>query len=280
MSGAARGEWRGARVGVGVDGCRGGWCGFALRATGFDGERFTEARLAGACESDLERLVGALGAPPRARLCLDMPIGLPDGTATRACDDAARRALGPRRSSLFAAPPRAVLHEVEHAVANVIARRASGRGLSLQSFHLLPKVRAVDVWMRGSSAVADRAVDRAVECHPELAFARLRGAPMDEPKRTPGGRAARLELLERLVPGARDATEELLARHRRSELAHDDVADALVLAVVAALPERAVESLGEVDGAIPVDATGLAMRILAPRVDWRERATRPARSPE
>jgi predicted RNase H-like nuclease len=173
-----------------------------------------------------------------------------------------------------------VLEVVEHAAANALARRVSGRGLSLQSFHLLPKIRAVDVWMHSAGSTAER----TAECHPELAFARLGGAPMDEPKRTAAGRAARLRLLELLVPGALDAAEELLARHRRSELAHDDVADALALAVVAALPDLALESLGEVDGAIPVDAAGLAMRILAPRVDWRARlvlgaarATRPAR---
>lgn len=263
----------GELTGIGIDGCRGGWCGFALVASGFDGQQFTDSHLLGACKPNLERLFAALSGPPDARLCLDMPIGLPQGTATRACDDAARRALGPRRASVFAAPPRAVLNQVDHGAANALARRESGRGLSLQSFHLLPKIREVDGWLQ-----RDReACGRTAECHPELAFARLSGAPLADSKRTPAGRAARFALLEALVPGASATAAELLASHPRAQLAHDDVADALVLAIVACLPERALESLGAasetvsgaVDGAVPLDAAGLPMLILAPRVDWR-----------
>src|SRR5690606_994434 len=119
---------------------------------------------------------------------VDMPIGLPDA-GVRGCDLAARARLGARRSAVFPAPSRAVIGARDHAEAIVRERAASGRGLSLQAFRLVPKVAELD------GLVTPELQHRLVEAHPELAFARRAGAPAVHPKRTPAGRAERRALL-------------------------------------------------------------------------------------
>ena len=149
-------------------------------------------------------LAGVLGDVRAGRLAgvgIDMPIGLPAVPGPRACDVAARRVLGGRRSTVFPAPARCFLGRPWEEV----------RGLSKQAFHLLPKIAEVD-------ALVDPSVqDRVFEVHPELAFARLTGAVLVDPKRTAAGRAARVAALGLpSVPRLRGA-------------AVDDVLDALAV---------------------------------------------------
>lgn len=196
-------------------------------------------------------------APPACELAVDMPIGFAAGAATRACDDLARRALGPRRASVFAPPVRAVLDASDHGEANARSKALTGRGLSIQAFHLMPRIREVDRWLRGDAAP----VNRVFECHPELAFARFAGAPMTHPKRTLSGRRERLDLLESRAPGTSEVVDALLASTRRSDVAADDAIDACVLALVAALPPAQREN---VPSEVPTDGVGLPMRIVVP----------------
>jgi predicted RNase H-like nuclease len=170
------------RTEAGVDGCRGGW---VVATDGWATEGLTvEARFA-----DVLLLVEGIVA-------VDMPIGLPALGQRRACDTAARGALGRRRSSVFPAPSREAL------AAGSFAEVA---GLSIQAWNLVPKVREVDeAWL-----------PRVREVSPELSFAVLAGQPMAHPKRTAGGRSERLEALGLTeVPRVRGA-------------AADDVLDAL-----------------------------------------------------
>jgi predicted RNase H-like nuclease len=136
-------------------------------------------------------------------VAVDMPIGLPDQPGPRACDRAARRLLGPRRSSVFPAPSRAHL---------AAASFGDVGGLSIQAWNLVPKVREVDAAWE----------PRVREVGPEVSFAAMAGAPMAHPKRTAAGRDERLAALGRAeaprVPGARP----------------DDVLDALACAWTAA----------------------------------------------
>lgn len=197
---------------------------------------------------------------PAAVTLVDMPIGLfPSGRArARACDAAARRFLGPRAASVFNPPTRAMLRARTHAEVGPL-------GLTLQAFHLLEKVAALD-----------RALSRALqvkvrEAHPEVAFACLAGAPLAHSKRGPAGRAERLALLERAAPGARLAFDDFTARVPRRVAALDDAFDALVLAVAARDVDRGA-ALRLPPGEPPRDRRGLAMEILGA-------ALRPARRP-
>lgn len=251
------GEGGAGGVRVGVDGCRGGWFAAALSDEGC----WTLA-LAPTFGEVLETW------PQPECLLVDIPIGLPPGAAPRRCDVEARRRLGPGRgSSVFPAPPRAVLEAETWEEALVRARAASGRGISLQAWHLVPKIREVDGLLRDRPELRTR----IREAHPELLFQSLaEGVPVQAAKRSPEGFARRLALLEARVPGVGDAVAEALARWPRRLLARDDILDALAAAWVAWVagpgtiaPAPPLDVLPAHPGPQDVDAMGLVMEIVA-----------------
>ena len=192
----------------------------------------------------LDVTIADVDAGRLAALAVDMPMGLPDD-GPRACDLAARRRLGVRRSSVFPTPVRAALGAPTYVEALARSRAACGRGLSRQAFNLLAKMAELDAVIRPDLQ------DRVVEAHPEMAFARLAGGPCLHPKRTPEGRAERLALLDRAGLGD-------LAALRLPGAAPDDILDAAALTLTAArVRDGEVERLG--DGAR--DARGLRMEV-------------------
>ncbi|RJK97104.1 DUF429 domain-containing protein [Vallicoccus soli] len=166
---------------LGVDGAPGGW---AVARVVVDGGRAREvvfstvATFAGAL-ADAGGAAGAVG--------VDMPVGLPE-RGRRACDLLAKRRLGWAHARVFLTPPRAVLGCASHPEASALHRTlVDGRGMSVQTWHILGKVAEVD----------DLAGDpRVLEVHPELSFTALAGHPLP-PKRRPEGRAARRDALRR-----------------------------------------------------------------------------------
>lgn len=137
---------------------------------------------------DLDDHVDRVRRGRAAALAIDMPIGLLDHQPRR-CDVEARARLGPRRSSVFPSPVRATLGVESYADACEVSRRASGKALSKQAFHLIPQISAIDQLIVPSDQ------GQIVEAHPELAFARLAGQPLEESKHTIGGHRRRIELL-------------------------------------------------------------------------------------
>lgn len=172
-----------------VDGCRGGWLAV---------QRHSDAEEAGEVHARLLTDIGGLLEGWREQwIAIDMPIGLPE-RGRRGCDVAARRLLGARRSGVFPAPIRPVLQACSHAEACANARSVEGRGLPLQTFHLLARIRQLDDWLREDP----RRAERVVKAHPEVAFQQWNGGrPMDQAKRTREGREQRLRLVESGFPG-------------------------------------------------------------------------------
>ncbi|MFQ5935805.1 MAG: DUF429 domain-containing protein [Acidiferrobacterales bacterium] len=201
---------------AGVDGCRGGW--FAvLRLSTSGALRFV------LCEQFLEILV--LPEAP-AVVAVDIPIGLLDTACTggRDCDRAARRILGRARcSSVFTPPTRRALAARNYRRAIELNRC----GLSIQAFGILPKIREVDRAMNPARQ------DIVYEAHPELAFARLAGAPMVCNKKTRGGRTERERLLQRRYGRCFVVPNIVRQRFGRARVAIDDVLDAYALAYTA-----------------------------------------------
>jgi predicted RNase H-like nuclease len=156
---------------VGVDWYKAGWVAVVL------GRRETPEVTVGA---DLATLIA--GVDGAACVGVDMPIGLPE--TMRDADRLARERVGPRRSSVFMTPPRAVLEAASYAEANEIAQRLlDGRKISQQAWALRHNIRAV-------AAVAERD-ERVIEVHPEVSFAAMRGEPLAFPKTTWNGQAIR-----------------------------------------------------------------------------------------
>ena len=200
---------------AGVDGCRAGWVVVVARVEPFSVRSIR-----------VEPAIAPIVADRSLRIvAIDMPIGLPE-TGPRTCDRACRTALGPRRSSVFPTPARPVLDADDYPDALARQRCATGSGISVQAWGLVPRIAELD---EALSSVGARRRDQVVETHPELAFTTLAGAPMRHPKRTTAGRRERLAVLRPSVP---DRWTRPAGVPRGA--APDDVLDALVLAVRAA----------------------------------------------
>lgn len=163
----------GVRV-TGVDACRRGWVAVSLAA----GVTVT-----------VGPSLDALLAGDPAVVGIDMPLGLLE-TGWREADRAARGLLGPRRSSVFAIPPRAVWAEASYRAANRCCRELTGQGFSAQAWGLRAKLLEADRYRETCG-------HPLYEVHPELAFAAMAGAPLAASKHTAPGRDERRQLLAR-----------------------------------------------------------------------------------
>src|SRR5688572_19364250 len=131
---------------VGVDGCRAGW----VAAASDLAESGDLSPLDFSIQPSFQALMDGLGGGP-ALIAVDIPIGLPSGSprddGRRRVDAEARAFLGPRRaSSVFSAPCRPTLDAASHREACDLEFRArcGGKGISQQTYRIIPKIKDVD----------------------------------------------------------------------------------------------------------------------------------------
>jgi predicted RNase H-like nuclease len=195
----------------GLDGCPGGWVQVIVSA---DGQGKSEVMVV----PDIASVVSNVDSGRLAAVGIDIPIGLPD-SGSRRCDIEARKMIGPRRSSVFPAPARSLLGAETYEEAVARSRAISGKGISRQTFAILPRIHELDLLI-----TQDRQ-RHVVEVHPEACFTVLAGAPMASYKGTSQGRAERLAVLRRVFP---DVDEHAAKRIRGAQ--PDDVLDAYAAA--------------------------------------------------
>lgn len=135
---------------------------------------------------------------------------------------------------------------------------ATGVGLSLQTFNIMPKIRELDRLLQRHPSLRTR----VRESHPELCLCGLnQGKPMRFNKRTAVGQRERRQLLRRWSTEVEAMIGQVAARYPRRALAVDDVVDAAVLAITA----RRIREFGQVRE-LPsrpvIDGAGLPMSIL------------------
>jgi predicted RNase H-like nuclease len=197
---------------IGLDGCPDGWVAVELR----DGA-VSDVAVVGHVADVLDGSHDAVG--------IDIPVGLLD-VPVRDADAHARRVLGRRASTVFSTPPRVVVDlvaadpGVSHAEASALAVAATGAGISIQAFRLLPRIVEVDGAVAAGAAV--------LEVHPEVAFAHLAGRPLAR-KTSWAGLEQRRTLLTSAgvhLPADFDGADRC---------APDDVLDAAVCALTADL---------------------------------------------
>lgn len=215
---------------AGVDGVPGGWVVVRLAPVRWD-------VVVSAAE------VVALTAGCDA-VAVDIPLAVPV-SGWRPCDGLAAARLGRARSSIFPAPPLPVLQAASHAEAVAVARRLTGKGISIQTWNIR---RQILDWL---------SVDlppTVVEASPELAFRGL--LPGDfASKKTARGVGRRLAALGTWVSPSVFADLPAGARL-------DDCLDALACAWTA---ERVAAGEVEMLGG-ELGADGRVMRIAAPVV--------------
>lgn len=179
----------GERRGLGVDAAgRFGWVGVALGDRGVVGVHLHASLAALIAEAD--EVAAAAGASI-GTVGVDIPIGLVDGPR-RSADVAARAFVGPRRSSVFPAPPRSAMAFATQAEVNAHLAAAGMPMLSAQAVALMGRIR--------EAALVAAADDRLREVFPEASFRQLAGAGLAHPKRAAAGALARVRLLEGAEP--------------------------------------------------------------------------------
>ncbi len=204
---------------AGADGCPKGW---AVATATVVGEALADLRVE--MVETLDRTVADVRDGALTALAIDMPIGLID-EHPRTADVAARKVLGPRRSSVFPTPVLATLDAADYDDARTRSRAVCGKALSKQAWNLMPKIRELDALIVADDQPA------VAEAHPECAFVRLQAdIPLDHAKSTDEGRALRIGLLR--ASGRFDADE--LDRALASKAAPvEDLLDAIALTVTA-----------------------------------------------
>jgi predicted RNase H-like nuclease len=230
------------RISVGVDGCRGGWIAIGLSDQG-DCSFALCARFEEVCQRFAHANI----------ILVDIPIGFVEsGPLERECDRLARSAIGQRRSSVFPVPCRKALQAESYQEATTINRRMTGRGLSRQTWNIIPKMREVDAYLaRSGSHPPIR------EMHPEVCFWALAGfRQLAYGKLTPRGHAERTAILKRFVGDAHNIEQKILQAHPRI-VGKDDILDAICGAVTGL--SRVLSTL---PSAPTVDAKGRPMEVV------------------
>ena len=229
---------------MGLDGCPAGWCAVIVDMNGLQAPAH---QIFASFQEALD-----FGAQIVA---VDMPIGFadrPEPVGMRVCEREARALLGARRSSIFPSPLRPALSAETYEAALAANRAAGGKGVSKQAWNLFAKMREID------AALTPPMEGYVYETHPETSFAAITGAPADQGKKTPEGRAERLSLLVR-----EGLPAELFDPHpfARKIAAPDDLIDAGLCALTAL--RIAAGSARSFPAAPPRDARGLRMAIFA-----------------
>jgi len=110
-------------------------------------------------------------------VAVDVPIGIPD-EGGRAADDAARRFLGGRASSVFTTPIRPLLLAPPYTEARRLATELTGKSISAQSYALGRRILEVDEYAQQD--------ERVIEVHPEVSFRELAHRPLTSKHRLEG----------------------------------------------------------------------------------------------
>ena len=170
---------------TGVDACRRGWVAVSLDTPG-PGPGPSSAAIR--VHATLTGLLGQDAVPAEGTVTgIDMPLGLLD-SGWREADLAARGLLGPRRSSVFPIPPRAVWEQASYQAASQRCRELTGQGFSIQAWGLRAKLLE-------AGRYRETCRHPFYEVHPELAFSAMAGAPLAHSKHTEAGRDQRRALL-------------------------------------------------------------------------------------
>lgn len=184
---------------------------------------------------------------------VDMPIGVPYGRAHRACDDAARIALGKSgQDRVFFCPPRESLKANTAVEFQALHKRITGKGARWPVWRIVRKLKEVD------SAMTPRLQKRVREFHPELTWKRLAGSVL-APKRGATGLLQRIDVLNKHNPSWLRGVK---TARLPPTVKLDDVLDCLVgISVAHAIAENPRYNKRLPEGDPPKDEKGLRMEI-------------------
>lgn len=228
---------------IGIDGCKSGWC-VVHEVQG----KIKVSLISDISELENFRLSNEV-------VLIDVPIGLPDYNHHRKVEAAARQVIPYRSSSIFGVPCRDAVYAYDYKEANRLNRSELGKGLSIQSWNICPKIKEVDQWLIQSNIDQKK----IKESHPELCFHFLQPSQLKlSSKKTKEGRVQRLLILEYWKEGITRTYDFAMNQYLRKQVAADDIIDALCMWLVCCLQQDyKLESLIEDQS----DAKGIGMNM-------------------
>lgn len=233
---------------VGIDGCPAGWIAIICKDSDWSYGVF----------SSIEELVFEISDADY--YLIDMPMGLGDNNITRNLDSSMKKLLRPRHSTIFQAPCRQVLDAENYNDANRINRHILGKGLTIQSWNIVPKIREIDDFLRNT----DTFRERFYESSPELCFAGFNdGEPLKTKKSRPEGKTERKSIISKTVSSSLSTKliDEILYKYRRYQVRLDDILDAFILCIAGW--QGAANGFKEIiNDNYPEDSFGVPLRIL------------------
>lgn len=182
-------------VAVGIDGCRSGWIA-ALALQGDDGL----ATLLKHFSNVSELATWRESLDDEVFVTIDVPIGLPESTRFRCCDEEARLRLRERRSSVFMPPGRYLLAAKDHVEARQLverhrAEKPDTKGIGAQAWGIVPKIREVDELLQAKPEYQEW----LQEVHPEVCFLEWSDRLLPA-KKSAIGQVERLKLVREKFP--------------------------------------------------------------------------------
>ena len=208
---------------MGIDGCKAGWC------VVYDSSGDVVVNL---CD-DISQVVSIEQNPHQ--VLIDIPIGLPDMLHPRSVEKVARSILKKRASSIFETPCRDAVYADTYQEALSCHQQYSGKGISIQSWYICPKIREVDTFLQKQTTY----VNILKESHPELCFYYLQKEPIHlDSKKSKEGLEQRLSILERWNEEVRDIYEDARSSYKKKDVQDDDIIDALCLWLVNGLSQK------------------------------------------
>lgn len=202
---------------IGIDGCRGGWLFSLLSAKGH-----LKILLYHFLQDGLNHLSKATS------IAIDMPMGLVSHpNEERICDALIRTELGhPFSSSVFNVPCRQAVYANNYREANNLNREICGKGLSVQSWNIAPKIKELDQYLANYPTLKLT----MHESHPELCFKQLKGHSLSHKKKTAEGKEERLTLLNALFPDIKSSFIVFRSLRPKKDVGDDDMIDSMILA--------------------------------------------------
>lgn len=191
-------------IAAGVDGCRSGW----IAALAFGRPEESPATSLKHFVSIDELVAWRNQLDNEISVTIDVPIGLPETTRFRSCDEEARRRLRERRSAVFMPPGRYLLDATDHTEARRMVEERKReepdtRGIGAQVWGIVPKIREVDKVVRANP----ERLGWLFEVHPEVCFLEWFGY-LPRKKRSAAGQIERLTLVQSVFPDAKRAILE------------------------------------------------------------------------
>lgn len=200
---------------IGIDGCK----------QGFMIARLKESNLTFSIESDLTSLLNE-----NDLILIDVPLGCPNSLDEIRPEPMIRPYLKKRASSVFNVPALQCFTSNQYDEVNKINKLILNKGLSRQSFGIMPIIRKVNDFILNYPQL------NIHESHPELVFTWLKGDICTYSKHTDEGIQERVEILTSNLPLTRNSLTKALLTYSKSY--HQDIVDSCALLVCAHLMDE------------------------------------------